>query len=89
MDNILKSKTRVAAVQVIFQSLINQRNILSIKNEFDQFYRKKILDIDSNKIEYNTNFLSKLIDFYISTSSTFDFNSSIDQYLKFERLFDK
>jgi len=89
MDNKIKSKTRIAAVQVIFQFLSNGKNTTSIQDEFNKYYRNKKLGNKIEKIEYNVNFLSKLIDYYTLTSLNFNFESKINKYLKFDRLFEK
>ena len=36
MDNKLKSKTRLASVQLVSQQLINKENIEIIKGDFDK-----------------------------------------------------
>ena len=62
MDNKLKTKTRLAAIQLVSQQLVNKQDIELIKEDFDKHYRNTI--INDNKIEYNVNFLSKLINFF-------------------------
>ena len=89
MDNIIKSKTRLVAVQIIFQNLINKKELKNIKEEFDKFYKNKALEENGDKIKYNINFLNKLLDNYIKTSSNIDFNYEINKYIKFERIFEK
>jgi len=89
MDNIIKSKTRLVAVQIIFQNLINKKELKNIKEEFDKFYKNKVLEENGDKIKYNINFLNKLLDNYIKTSSNIDFNYEINKYIKFERIFEK
>ena len=64
MDNKLKSKTRLAAIQLVTQHLINNQDIELIKYDFDKFYRNTVIDENLSKIEYNINFLSKLISFF-------------------------
>ena len=44
MDNKLKSKTRLAAIQLVSQQLINNQDIESIKDDFDKYYRNTKLD---------------------------------------------
>ena len=89
MDNIIKSKTRLVAVQIIFQNLINNKELKNIKEEFDKFYKNKVLEENGDKIKYNINFLNKLLDNYIKTSSNINFNNEINKYIKFERIFEK
>ena len=36
MDNKLKSKTRLVAIQLVSQQLINNQDIESIKNDFNK-----------------------------------------------------
>ena len=50
MDNKLKSKTRLVAVQVIYQNLINNNKLENIKEEFDNYYRNKILEVNGEKV---------------------------------------
>ena len=66
MNNKLKSKTRLAAIQLVSQHLINNQDIEYIKDDFDKYYRNTIIDEDSEKIEYNLSFLSKLISYFKS-----------------------
>ena len=47
MDNKLKSKTRLAAIQLISQHLINNQDIDLIKDDFDKNYRNTVLDENS------------------------------------------
>ena len=89
MDNKVKSKTRLAAVQVIFQNLINKKKLKNIKDEFDNYYKNTTLEVHGDKVQYNGNFLSKLIDYYDRTLLIFDFNIEINKYLKFDRSFEK
>ncbi|PPR45886.1 MAG: hypothetical protein CFH18_00720 [Alphaproteobacteria bacterium MarineAlpha5_Bin8] len=88
MDNKLKSKTRLAAIQLIAQHLINNQDIDLIKDDFDKNYRNTVLDENSIKIQYNVNFLSKLINYF----KTIDFSGlskEINNIIKFNRTFEK
>ena len=88
MNNKLKSKTRLAAIQLVSQHLINNQDIESIKDEFDKYYRNTIIDEGSEKIEYNLSFLSKLISYFKIT----DFKTlykEINSKIKFDRKFEK
>ena len=88
MNNKLKSKTRLAAIQLVSQHLINNQDIECIKNDFDKYYRNTIIDEDSEKIQYNLIFLSKLISYFKTT----DFNTlskEINSKIKFDRTFEK
>jgi len=88
MDNKLKSKTRLTAIQLVSQQLINYQDIESIKDDFDKYYRNTIIDEGSEKIEYNLSFLSKLISYFKIT----DFKTlykEINSKIKFDRKFEK
>ena len=64
MDNKIKSKTRLAAIQLVAQQLVNNQDIESIKDDFDKYYRNTVIDNKSEKIQYNVNFLSKLVGYF-------------------------
>ena len=88
MDNKIKSKTRLAAIQIVAQQLVNNQDIEIIKNDFDKYYRNTIIDETLNKVKYNVNFLSKLISFF----KTLDFvsiSNEINNLIKFDRRFEK
>ena len=88
MNNKLKSKTRLAAIQLVSQHLINNQDIEYIKDDFDKYYRNTIIDEGSEKIEYNLIFLSKLISYFKIT----DFKTlykEINSKIKFDRKFEK
>jgi len=88
MDNKLKSKTRLAAIQLVSQHLINNQDIKNIKDDFDKYYRNTKIDKSSEKIEYNINFLSKLINYYkkINIINTYQ---EINDLITFDRKFEK
>ena len=88
MDNKLKSKTRLAAIQLVSQQLINNQDIENIKDDFDKYYRNTKIDKSSEKIEYNINFLSKLINYYkkINPINTYQ---EINDLITFDRKFEK
>ena len=44
MNNIIKSKTRLAAIQLVSQQLVNNQKIELIKNEFDKYYHNTVID---------------------------------------------
>ena len=87
MDNKLKTKTRLAAIQLIAQHLINNQDIDLIKDDFDTNYRNTVLDENSFKIQYNVNFLSKLVDFF-QTTNIQDISEEINNLIKFNREFE-
>ena len=88
MDNKIKSKTRLAAIQIISQQLVNNQDIDSIKDDFDKHYRNTKIDNTSEKILYNVNFLSKLVDYFKSISVE-KISEEINQLIKFDRKFEK
>ena len=47
MDNKLKSKTRLAAIQILAQQLINNHDIEIVKEDFDKHYRNTSIDESS------------------------------------------
>ena len=88
MDNKLKTKTRLAAIQLVSQQLINNQDIKKIKDDFDKYYRNTKIDKSSEKIEYNINFLSKLINYYKKTNIINIFQE-INDLITFDRKFEK
>ena len=51
MDNKLRSKTRLVAIQLISQQLLSREDIDSIKDDFDKYYRNTIIDDNLGKIQ--------------------------------------
>ena len=88
MDNKLKSKTRLAAIQLVSQQLINNQDIENIKDDFDKYYRNTKIDKSPEKIEYNINFLSKLVSYYKKINSK-KLSQEINSLITFERKFEK
>ena len=88
MNNKLKSKTRLAAIQLVSQHLINNQDIEYIKDDFDKYYRNTIIDEGSEKIEYNLSFLSKLLSFFKTTDFK-TLSKEINSKIKFDRKFEK
>ena len=88
MDNKIKSKTRLAAIQLVSQQLVNNQDIESIKDDFDKYYRNTIIDNSSNKIQYNVNFLSKLVN-YFKTINIKNVSEEINKLIKFNRKYEK
>ena len=88
MNNKLKSKTRLAAIQLVSQHLINNQDIEYIKDDFDKYYRNTIIDEGSEKIEYNLSFLSKLLSFFKTTDFK-TLSKEINLKIKFDRKFEK
>ena len=88
MDNKLKSKTRLAAIQLVSQQLINNQDIENIKDDFDKYYRNTKIDKSSEKIEYNINFLSKLVNYY-KKIDVINISQDINNLITFDRKFEK
>ena len=88
MDNKLKTKTRLAAIQLVSQQLINNQDIEIIKDDFDKYYLNTKIDKSSEKIEYNINFLSKLVSYYKKINSK-KLSQEINSFITFERKFEK
>ena len=88
MDNKLKTKTRLAAIQLVSQQLINNQDIEIIKDDFDKYYRNTKIDKSSEKIEYNINFLSKLVSYYKKINSK-KLSQEINKLISFKRKFEK
>ena len=88
MDNKLKSKTRLAAIQLVSQHLINHLDIENIKDDFDKYYRNTKIDKLPEKIEYNINFLSKLVNYYKKINIK-NMSQEINKFITFDRKFDK
>ena len=88
MNNKLKSKTRLAAIQLVSQHLINNQDIEYIKDDFNKYYRNTVIDEGSEKIEYNLSFLSKLISYFKITDFKI-LSKEINSKIKFDRKFEK
>ena len=88
MNNKLKSKTRLAAIQLVSQHLINNQDIENIKDDFDKYYRNTKLDKSPEKIEYNINFLSKLVNYY-EKINIINIYQEINDLIIFDRKFEK
>ena len=56
MDNRIKSKTRLAAIQLVSQQLVNNQDIELLKDDFDKYYRNTKIDNNSEKIQYNVKY---------------------------------
>ena len=61
MKNEIKSKTRLVAIQLLAQHLINNEDIEVLKDQFDSNYRNTSLAEGLEKVQYNNNLLSKII----------------------------
>ena len=88
MNNKLKSKTRLAAIQLVSQHLVNDEDIEFIKDDFNVYYRNTKIDTSSDKIKYNINFLSKLVNYYKKINIK-NISQEINNLITFDRKFEK
>ena len=88
MNNKLKSKTRLVAIQLVSQQLVNKQDIELIKDDFNSYYLNTILDENLDKVKYNINFLTKLIN-YFKGINFLNLSKEINQIIKFDRIFEK
>ena len=88
MDNKIKSKTRLAAIQLVAQQLINNQDIDLIKEDFDKNYLNTVLQDGFEKVKYNVSFLSNLISFYKSEDLNL-ISNKINSFIDFDRKFEK
>ena len=88
MDNKLKSKTRLSAIQLVSQHLVNDEDIEFIKDDFNVYYRNTKIDTSSDKIKYNINFLSKLVNYYKKINIK-NISQEINNLITFDRKFKK
>ena len=93
MNNLLKSKTRLAFIQIIFESLSTKEDIIKIFDIFDLKYKNTFVENFNNKkkikFEFNSNFLKKLIFFYINYINSENYLKSINKFINFNRSFEK
>ena len=61
---------------------------LKKKDDFDNHYRNTIIDNSLEKIQYNVNFLSKLVDFF-KTTNLQNISEEINNLITFNRKFEK
>ena len=88
MDNKLKSKTRLAAIQLISQQLINKQDIELIKEDFNKYYHNTIIDNNYYKFQYSINFLEKLI-FFFKTIDYQIISQEVNSLINFDRKFEQ
>ena len=88
MNNIIKFKTRMTAIQLVSQQLIDYKDINLIKDDFDKYYKNTVIYENSDKIQYNDAFLLKLISFYQKTNFL-DLANEINNIITFNRKFEK
>ncbi len=93
MQNYIKSQTRLAFIQYIFQSeLLDFKSFETVKEFQKYFYNSNIAIIGQKKefkLKFNKNFLNKLSESYIVNFSNDSIANSIDKYINSERKFNK
>ncbi len=92
MQNYIKSQTRLAFVQYIFQSeFLNSKSIESIKEFENNFHNSNIAIIGQKKefkLKFNKNLLRKLSENYIENFNTKNITNIIDKYIELDRKFE-
>ena len=93
MQNFIKSQTRLAFVQYIFQSLILDINTIKSNRDFQEnFYDTNIAVIGEKKkfnLKFNKNLFNKLSDFYINQFNQKKIIEKLNQNITSERKFNK
>ena len=93
MQNYIKSQTRLAFVQYIFQlEFSDLRSTDSIEEFQNYFYNLNISTIGEKKdfkLKFNKNFLKKLSENYLSNFYKDKITIQINKYIKLERKFEK
>ena len=56
MNNIIKFKTRMTAIQLVAQQLIDYKDINLIKDDFDKYYKNTVIYENADIIQYNDAF---------------------------------
>ena len=91
MQNYIKSQTRLAFVQYIFQSLILDTNTTEANKDFQEnFYNTNIAIIGEKKkfnLKFNKNLFNKLSDSYINNFSQKKIIKQINENINIERKF--
>ena len=91
MQNFIKSQTRLAFVQYIFQSLILDINTIESNRDFQEnFYDTNIAVIGEKKkfnLKFNKNLFNKLSDFYINQFNQKKIIEQLNQKITSERKF--
>tara|TARA_Y100000590_G_scaffold347668_1_gene398374 strand:+ start:276 stop:716 length:441 start_codon:yes stop_codon:yes gene_type:complete len=88
MNNIIKFKTRMTAIQLVAQQLIDYKDINLIKDDFDKYYKNTVIYENEDIVQYNDAFLLKLISFYQKTNFQ-DLSNEINNIIDFNRKFEK
>lgn len=93
MQNYIKSQTRLAFVQYIFQSEHSGENTYETIDNFQKyFYKLNIASMDEKKdfiLKFNKNFLKKLLENYLNNFSKEDVVIKLNNYINLERKFEK
>jgi transcription termination factor NusB len=91
MNNLLKSKTRLTFIQIIFENLSTKNDIFQILKTFELNYKSTFVQNFHNKeqikFEFNTNYLNKLITFYDYYTKNNNYFDIIDSFIDFNRSF--
>ena len=93
MQNYIKSQTRLAFVQYIFQSEYSSNNSLEdIDNFQNHFYDLNIAIIGEKKefkLKFNKNFLKKLSEYYLNDFTKKKVITQLNDYINSDRKFEK
>ena len=93
MQNFIKSQTRLAFIQYIFQSeFLNADVFPSIEDFQKHFYNSNIAIIDEKKefkLKFNKNFLNKLFNNYKTNFDKNNIIKDINTYNSIDRRFEK
>ena len=93
MQNFIKSQTRLAFIQFIFQSkFFNSENMEDINDFQKHFYETNIAIIDEKKefkLKFNKNFLNKLLINYQCNTDKKVIIDEINEFIDIERKFEK
>lgn len=91
MQNITKSKTRLAFIQFIFLTYSKDDNFKSLVEEFENYFHNlNVSSIEENMeniMKFNKNFFNKLIDSYSTFLKNNNIDNLINNLISFERDF--
>ncbi len=93
MNNLLKSKTRLAFIQIIFENISTSNDIFKIYENFNTNYKSTYIenfhDKKKIKFEFNSGFLKKLVTYFDDYTKDQKYLSLIDKHITFNRSFKK
>ena len=93
MQNYIKSQTRLAFIQFIFQSeFLKLEKCQNIEDFQNHFYNSDIAIIGSKKdfkLKFNKNFLNKLCENYLKKFQKFETINQLNKFINLERKFEK